>query len=388
MSTTDSNLTILAKIFEKILQNPKNVKYRDINCQRIQQKFNNSSTSLQWLINAGFHKSDDDKRFLLNDSKLNQLNKTYKILLEVLITENYTNIPQKEMKRIKQTLLTYEANKTMDDVNVQQIVDDYIHIMHLINNDEDKFELVYNYLANHCDITTCCIIKRRNAKVENRKYKNNVRQDVMDKIHCFFMHSYDMGYRLTQKQKFVMINHDEEKKHDNLTLMNSNIHELHKLIHTKQRNIGSKHRNYKFNQLFENNIQNMKQYKFGTAFKYKYNEIEKRCLENRKYIDREDAVCVEYKFSNIKKELLSNKFCCVTVEQFNNEYSKASLYFNSCYCKSLYRPCATKEVQIGYMELEHILALLFYCNYDALSYEFSKTYRENIQNHAHFYHLG
>eukprot|EP01084_Bolivina_argentea_P152494 266008_1 len=95
-----------------------------------------------------------------------------------------------------------------------------------------------------------------------------------------------------------------------------------------------------------------KKYNFGTSFEYGYNgEI---C----------GHISVSPKYSSLKEELTNNHIVRLNIVQFNMQYAKAQIVFNSYYRKRLYFK----------MCIENIVSLMFYCNYDQLQFQFSRTY--------------
>eukprot|EP01084_Bolivina_argentea_P151342 264173_1 len=154
--------------------------------------------------------------------------------------------------------------------------------------------------------------------------------------------------------------------------------------------------NHKYisNQLFEN-VKDFKEngddswsiYHSGKQFLYKYkgeHEINgvsqyDRLTELNINFDNTKAIIVVPKFKDLKEELTINGMIDLCIDQYNNEYKKALIHFASWYRKSRYKN----------MNVENILCLMVYCNYDGLQSEFSKTYRvDGGKRHNNFYYLG
>eukprot|EP01083_Nonionella_stella_P118360 353315_1 len=100
---------------------------------------------------------------------------------------------------------------------------------------------------------------------------------------------------------------------------------------------------------------------------------------------------------------MTNRLSRLNIQQFDSEYKKALIHFNSQYCKQHVKPYYYEnywhEIELcdDYtLSVEHILALMVYCNYTHLQCEFSKTYRSGQvindtlidTTHDEFYHLG
>jgi len=141
-------------------------------------------------------------------------------------------------------------------------------------------------------------------------------------------------------------------------------------------------------------------YSFGVTFEYDISHNYRSYKHARKNVVR----CVPKRHDTFKQEItsLSDKVN-ISVNQWYHQYKKAELHFNSYYCKAFmtkYNKTYNEVVNgpIKYeLKIEHLLALMFYCNYDKLQYEFSKTYRRHsskesniaiAERHSHFYHLG
>eukprot|EP01084_Bolivina_argentea_P159200 277275_1 len=76
---------ILRSIFKKVLKNPNNEKYQNLNLNRIPKQLAQCQICMNLLYDAGFYKSTDGKRLLYHITKLNQLKTIDKILSLKLI---------------------------------------------------------------------------------------------------------------------------------------------------------------------------------------------------------------------------------------------------------------------------------------------------------------
>eukprot|EP01084_Bolivina_argentea_P290311 498630_1 len=82
-------------------------------------------------------------------------------------------------------------------INISDTLTDYIHLLqtHDIDN---EFKYIVDQIK-FCDIKLC------NGYLRNNRYRNNLTKnkvsnvslEILDKIHCYFMHNYDIGARLT-----------------------------------------------------------------------------------------------------------------------------------------------------------------------------------------------
>ena len=92
------------------------------------------------------------------------------------------------------------------------------HQLRVITN---LIESIYNELINNtadnvrCDIGKCSMYSRNNREretvnIECKDKKLSMFIDILDTIHCYFIHSVDVGFRIIQP----ITNNDKEKKED------------------------------------------------------------------------------------------------------------------------------------------------------------------------------
>eukprot|EP01084_Bolivina_argentea_P005725 10807_1 len=309
------------------------------------------------------------------------------------------------LTRLQKSML--ESEYRMSD-----ITNDFTHLLQSHDNDESTdFEYIYTALGGICDINNCRMFQR-NYLERNRNTKPSTstpndltewQQQIIDKIHCFFCHSYDIGHRLTSREKWIikMISETQPKKkwttdvlqYDlNKALVNKQLIKMREILKSRTPINGiSLTRNDKYNQLGqfscvkdkenenkEEKENSSKFYGFGVQFWYKNDEQKHQQDSIHK---PSNIIIPNPKYSSLKQELISNKISVITATQFNNEYAKMQLLFNSTYKKQNFEKT---------FSMNHLLSLMIYCNFDALQREFSKTYYDEkcIPNHDSFYHFG
>eukprot|EP01084_Bolivina_argentea_P206561 352637_1 len=123
-----------------------------------------------------------------------------------------------------------------------------------------------------------------------------------------------------------------------------------------------------------------------------------RIMDPLPYGETIESIKIFPKFKCFKEELLQNPYVTLNIDQYNNEYRKAQIYFQSKYCKTeqQFKTYTKESDDYGcyhniewIFKLEYIFAMMIYTNYTALQYEFSKTYRSNkAKYHNHFYFWG
>eukprot|EP01083_Nonionella_stella_P134162 408212_1 len=85
-------------------------------------------------------------------------------------------------------------------------MDMFLHLKQHHDSD-DHFEYIYDHLPN-CQVNHCDKFKRnyrnRSAQHVREERHNPPIQEILDKIHCYFKHSFDMGYRFTAQERKQM----------------------------------------------------------------------------------------------------------------------------------------------------------------------------------------
>eukprot|EP01083_Nonionella_stella_P135289 411562_1 len=97
-------------------------------------------------------------------------------------------------------------------LDIHDVLNDFLYLLEH-HNDEYSFQRLYELFGGFCDINHCAAFQRnyRNRAnehwdVTNPLYANIdstdiVKQQIMDRIHCYYRHSFDMGYRLGIDEK-------------------------------------------------------------------------------------------------------------------------------------------------------------------------------------------
>eukprot|EP01084_Bolivina_argentea_P020638 38372_1 len=229
--------------------------------------------------------------------------------------------------------------------NMLNIVNWFIHSINIHNNDQ----ITIKTEIGDCDVMNCNTWRRQNrirSYVKTKKQLTEMYEtqecqllailQMLDKIHCYYCHDIDH----MQQTQVLPSKQLRNAKHNQIT------------------QISPKHITRTFST-----------YIYGHKFHYVGSGEEEK-----------DSVVVIPIHSSFKEELLSNKLSAnavIGIAQFDTEIEKAKLHFNSNFRKQKYQA----------LSLNNLLALLIYCNYYHLQYEFSKTCRTLI-GQDHFYHLG
>eukprot|EP01084_Bolivina_argentea_P066020 120336_1 len=302
--------------------------------------------------------------------------------------------------------------------NILNMCNDFNHLLFNHNSDEE-FEYIHNKMGK-CDIFACTIIPRyyRNRSVKDdhntgnySDEKYNAKEDIINKIHCYLMHSYDTGKRLTSKER----NHLNQYANTNNICSNKSKHLMeivNQVIQKKQKFQNVSNNSKKFHQITMSAKNDLQSFSFGQKYYY-WNFFKNPGVFDILGEGEYSNWNVQKKYISLKEELINNELAILNPMQWKNEYYKAQIYIKSYYCKkNLYAdPIDDTNKQLfpqhnnnlyGYAKgtpitTQHIISVIVYCGYSQLSYAFSETYRklnekESNKNlkmrHNNFYHLG
>eukprot|EP01084_Bolivina_argentea_P300304 517780_1 len=343
--------------------------------------------------NDTYNKHQQNMSVVMEDDQFEDVKNDTKPMHDVNVSRcGYT---QRMIKNMNQCIRHryQQDDHIVESINISEMLNDYLHLLHL-HDDDEALEFISTQLM-FCDIIKCDIIIRRNKvniTINQSSIFLHLRRSILDKIHCYYHHCFDMGYRLSQKERNAINITQMELKLDNDESFSSYCNS-ETLIHTTKI-LSKKHKvnnsmsnnnrlNQKYNSLFGCKKQN-DMYSFGSTFYYGYNGESTHSTATK---------LVTKKYGSLKEELISNEVARIAISQYELEYEKATLHFNSNYCKQKFipynQPLQGKYNVTWRFCFEHVLSLMIYCNYTQLQYEFSKTYRyANGDKHCNFYHLG
>eukprot|EP01084_Bolivina_argentea_P210504 358270_1 len=267
-TTIQSECTILLQFLNKILTHPNNSEYHRISCNVLLINVSNYDLCFQSLKNAGFKESTDGKWLVWekNETNVDILRSLSLALIMILILlfeslqskidsgyllnsvmdrnsskqhdekcylstclclkniiqvmkryKSYINRSTSEQKEpcIKGDIYKHLGNQ-YDDVN---LLDDFNH---LLLSHSHQFEYIHDILnyeiySNNCKLSKCLLMRRHHtdrAKIsENEKILNELyflnddvaSQQLLDRIHCYYIHSFDTGCKLSNKDKQEII---------------------------------------------------------------------------------------------------------------------------------------------------------------------------------------
>eukprot|EP01084_Bolivina_argentea_P305022 526890_1 len=293
-SEAEKSIKLLCTIFKNILDNPNHDKYRSLNLQKILEKFANNQAYVQLLYDSGFTKTEDGKRLIFDSQYLGKLKKISEQIISVeektynpihsqyLLAPSNLNSEKKQdiqceieeclclniitnvlclynefikdkQKQNQHTTDTTNHNNNIfnkiyarigNKYNSVDLLNDYNH---LLLNHAEKLEYIYNrlketiYKKKSC-ILSKCLLMRRNQRNRsgNERYlyftddiDHIVEEQLLDRIHCHLLHTYDVGYKLTKKEIDKII--DDDTKVDDDVCTDIIVSRIYKLIKSKRK---------------------------------------------------------------------------------------------------------------------------------------------------------
>eukprot|EP01083_Nonionella_stella_P027719 76344_1 len=255
------------------------------------------------------------------------------------------------------------------------------YFTHLITTHDtnDDFEYIYNKL-DECKIRNCVRFER-NHRNRSASSSHSVNEQMIDRIHCYYYHSYDIGHRLTKSELNRLQEEYVEGVHEGNVCFNVQLSTLNDILDSKHkiyRLMRGSETNRDINKFMALNAEQESVYSFGYEFLYE-----------ARHGDASNGLTIKQKYSNFKEELLQNNISKLSVETLNKEIERAERYYNDEFRK--------QNDAFRFILVEHLLAVMLYCNFDQMQQEFSRTYRKEpadetvehlVDRHSNFYFLA
>eukprot|EP01084_Bolivina_argentea_P309652 535671_1 len=268
---------------------------------------------------------------------------------------SYQNFIENQQRNVATN--EFQIFENADQYNVIDIINAFHH---LLSKHAFEFEEIYNILTQQlgkrkiCELSNC-LMHKRTRRSRQLLSKNDTQlkslyfdpkndtdiifQQILDTIHCYYCHSFDTGYKLTQQNKsdFLETLDDEEIKTSDYVddKLAASIHEyidgFSKLIQPVYNKFCSALPYSKLN------------YNFG--FRFFYWDYYKNNLDtiDKCHIDEfqehHDATnegyllndfYVQAKYKDFKNELLFNHIYVISLFQWNNHLKKATQHKKNC----------------------------------------------------------
>eukprot|EP01084_Bolivina_argentea_P164509 286022_1 len=147
--------------------------------------------------------------------------------LIIMKPSNYSCYPVEEcisLQRLNYLLKIYKDPKNQDPklnhMMKKYVINDYHHILDFHLNEErntreraaNQFKRIYKVVCDieKCDIGKCDRFNRNNRDREKDK-DGDTYMDFLDSIHCYLLHSVDIGYRIIDKMDDIKNDKDNEE---------------------------------------------------------------------------------------------------------------------------------------------------------------------------------
>eukprot|EP01084_Bolivina_argentea_P259797 438524_1 len=311
---------------------------------------------------------------------------------------------------------TYDENKNNnnDEKTLINILDAFHHSLFHHDNDND-FKYIIHMLHQNCELQNCDKIKRhyRNEDnhLDNNEYDNVLFDQILDRIHCHFLHGFDI-FRIneTEMKQIENLDCNNDSNEDMEKAINSNIMQLQNVLNKKKLRFSKITNSNRFsnkknkfcslivqsNSLQENDSKtNENQYEPSIySYSYPFNYW-KHCANSFQVahdgITNIKDFYVKAKYNSIKDELLNNPIATISLLLFDQTMASAKVHQASYTCKSLrtanvlnynyykkesfYHPSKFGYTDGDIMSLSHLVAVIVYCAFDQLQAKFSATYR-------------
>eukprot|EP01084_Bolivina_argentea_P263425 445869_1 len=298
-----------------------------------------------------------------------------------------------------------------------ELLNDFVHVLFEHNTSND-FENIYTILNTDCNNglvcdPSSCVMMTRNYRNRLFTHENNdelywtdnamdiVKQQLIDKIHCYYIHSFDIGFKISKIDRHAFMKQNIETKSDHDENI-PKIVQMHQYLKSKLQRIknikvlarlSNKHQRFI---LETDKNQNHNIYSFGYRFFYwdyyknNFNTndevIESGVQHNtRSMVKTDDSPLtnwyIEPKYANLKQELSSNLVCSISKQQWIYALYKAKLYFDTFLVRSIRCFRTTSAKCYGFknrdkMHINHLIVVLVYCNFDHLQFKFTQTFRK------------
>eukprot|EP01084_Bolivina_argentea_P084674 153091_1 len=313
------------------------------------------------------------------------------------------------VQRIINSLKLYQHNDSLKKENgnteeYSDVINDYHHILSK-HNDEKDFETIHHLLCEDneikCDIANCQKYIRnhrdRQSETNNEEKTDDIKLsvliDILDTIHVDFVHSFHMGFRIKKSVKLQKMNEERKENDVNRDFIDTELQTLKKYLVAKRKRLqttrGQKRmQNNKFNTemlpIDDNDTKEQTKdyvFSFGESFMYWPSLIDPSDFT---LPEQATQMLSQPKYPTFKEEILSNLIFTLNINEYDKTYAKGiKLLQESTVLQSIRvddGKCLSRCVLLAStLDISHIMSLIFYTDYDTLSYNFSKTFRTDTK---------
>eukprot|EP01083_Nonionella_stella_P019283 53597_1 len=276
-----------------------------------------------------------------------------------------------------------------------------VHLLNDFNHlnacHSDEFELIHNLLleeCNHkpCNVSSCLMLKRNHRNRGSRKQSTHdykqmyfddhdrcvAQQQLLDRIHSYYFHSFDIGHKMKQKEKEQIVSETDAKTliHKPKQYVSGSAEPSNKFIVNidEVQNKYSYGWRYYYWTYFKNNVMTNDPTK-RTAWRFAAN-IDPNTGNGARLCDW----YIEPKFLNLKDELLHNAICTIGSHKWGSLMHKGMCHQKTERCRAM--RCIRSDTAKYYdmkcntpFAITHVLSMMVYCNMDGLSAKFTQTFR-------------
>eukprot|EP01084_Bolivina_argentea_P123749 219285_1 len=434
-----SDCTFMAQLLAERLNHPIYSKCHQISLNVLSVNLNDCEFYLNCLYNVGFKKSIDGKYLnfcekvlqalflslimiliLLFDEPLPKIDNSYLLnteinkymqqyirnnscqLNECSCINNIMNVMKRyaayiDTNNTKQQRLCIDRDVYGNNYNSVDLLNDFNH---LSQYHAHHFEEIYKkmnhkiYKNNVCILSQCFSIRRHHRdrnKISNNEATLNdlyfidedvVSQQLLDRIHCYYFHAFDTGFKLNESEKQYVIGEQNKSKD-----------ECHKILASKllmSRN--QKDRSQRYKRQSRDRFTNLSKYNYGHRFYYwsKYQHYKQR-QDPVSYQNVTESFInywyIKSKYNSMKSELLKNSICYISLNQWQTLLNKAYCHLATKRAKSIYcsRKASAEWYDMKYdrlLTMDHVIAMLVYCNYTVLQSKFTDSCRKLNENES------
>eukprot|EP01084_Bolivina_argentea_P295573 508911_1 len=342
----------------------------------------------------------------------------------------------------------YEIEKLMveyttNNYTQQDLVSDFHHLLveHLDTNAE-SYDKINAVITRHisCDISVCKLYDRNGRDRESEHKNDNEKHDekgqcimeILDNIHTYLVHGFDIGFRIKRELNIVQVNDTQNEETEVQRNIIINDEELSAIHNDKEMKLLQNHLTLKRKELIQRRgADRVQQNKFLTDYqntdKMEEKKDEMKSIENQvtsqdisysfgfkyyywlyyKNLDEDDVdgnrghkYCEFYiqpKYDSFKQEIINQ----IPLHEYNITKNKAETFMTSKTIKSIQRSGSYQLAkkygiqECQWLSVNNLMSIMFYTDYSALCTLYSATYRalssfESIESikkrHADFAH--
>eukprot|EP01084_Bolivina_argentea_P280024 478804_1 len=298
---------------------------------------------------------------------------------------------------------TYNETKALNDFN------------HLLFCHTHQFEDIYNMNnKDECNLHKCISLRRNQrdrCRLTNEENillnlytdRDNIpSQQLLDRMHCYIFHTFDIGYKLTRKEKQEVVVTEMKNDNNDFDFIASNINKVVEQKRRTYRNVKRFHRlNANINKYSSIHASQWNRYSYGFRFFYwsyyknnssRYDDAEianRYCEEGVNYEPNANSSVGDWyihnKYYNIKDELLQNTICLISKTQWKNLIQTAGIHLSTNRVRKI--SCLRKKTAICYemiygtkIAAKHLIAIMVHSNYDEFQFKFGETFRQKDKN--------